>query len=309
MLDFTVSQTNDNFLYFTATAGFVGKPTRETPCGGNKGYNVVLGDSNNVNELVGAGVNCSYGWNADFKQHDKCFKIGVIDAASVNDDAIKVEGHLWKMDFPDICDTIESAKEALGCSVEVYSYGVVNDDKAKTQTLHDVHFTGLSLVYKNKAAFDGTQFMCSIAATEVDNVSELDIQAAVDKAVESKINELKESLTADFAKMLEEKTAGKEKENAPITPSESPKSFDFKEFADNLIAAVKFSLDSKNENSGGEIKKPARKTNQFISEPQFQSEKSLAELSKEIDDDPNLTPEQKWAAQMKLWNNYQKHSA
>ena len=307
MLDFTTTNSNENYLYFKATAGFVGKPTRETPCGGNKGYNVVLADGNNVNELVGAGVNCSYGWNNDFKQHDKGFKIGVIDAAAIVDDAIKVEGHLWKADFPDICDTIESAKEALGCSVEVYSFGVVNDDKAKTQTLQDVHFTGLSLVYKNKAAFEGTQFMCSLALKEANVLTETEMQAAIDKAVENKLSELKISLTADFAKMLDEKLKAQEEADLSAQPVDlqvqTP--FDVKELADKIVEAVKFGLDAEGKKVGVENKKPQRKTNQFVSEPQFQKEKSFMELSKEIDDDPNLTPEQKWVAQMRIWNNRQ----
>ena len=60
VVDLSVRKDNDNFLHFNATAGYIGKPTGATPCGAAKGFKIVLGDGSNVNELIGAGVNCSY---------------------------------------------------------------------------------------------------------------------------------------------------------------------------------------------------------------------------------------------------------
>ena len=310
VVDFNIKGSNGNFLLFSATAGFIGKPTRATPCGGAKGYHVILGDGGNVSELVGAGVNCSH----DYKRHNKAFKIGVIDAAEVGDDGyIFVDGHLWRTDFPDICDTIECAKDSLGCSVEVYSNGVDIDDEAKTQTLRDVHFTGMSIVYKNKAAFEGTNFMCSIADEEGKSLTEKELQAAVDQAVGVKIEELKAQLRAEFSQQLEDikdvKSVQEQKEGVAQVPIQ-PTVADFSGVGDIVKAAVRdavlewaASVDEKQK----QVAAPtiARKTKLFATEAQFQSEKSLVELSKEIDDDPNLSAEQKWAAQMRLWNERQ----
>ena len=298
VVDLSVRKDNDNFLHFNATAGYIGKPTGATPCGAAKGFKIVLGDGSNVNELIGAGVNCSYG-ETQFKQHDKSFKIGVIDNAFVSDDAINVEGHLWKTDFPDVCDTIECSKESLGCSVEVYSYGVVVDDKNKTQTLQDVHFTGMSIVYKSKAAFEGTNFMCSIADKEAKSLSNEELQAAVDKAVSDKFEEFKTAVRAEFTKQLEEFKLSAVKPEEKTT--ETAIQFDFNKLSETIKAAVKEGLEAKAP-TAQLVQAPTRKTQQFASEPQFKDDKSLVELSKEIDDDPSLTPEQKWAAQMRIWN-------
>ena len=310
--DLSVRPENDNFLLFTATAGFIGKPTRATPCGGSKGYSVILADGANVEELNGSGVNCSYGADG-FKAHDKFFKIGVIDDARVSDGDILVEGHLWKADFPDVCDTIESAKDALGCSVEVYSYAVDVDDDARTQTLNDVHFTGMSIVYKNKAAFEGTRFMCSIAEKETNILSDLKIKEIVDAAVGAKFEELKESLRAEFAQQFEDlkqkdaKIETVEKEIAKENDvNKEMTSADFAAVGDIVKAAVKEAVSewavAVDEKRSQAAAIPTRKTQLFASEPKFKPEKTIADLSKEIDDNPNLTTEQKWAAKMNLWN-------
>lgn len=293
VVDLSVSRQNENYLNFAATAGFIGRETNGTPCGANKGYKVILEDGANVGELVGAGVNCSYG-EGRFTQHDKAFKIGVIDKAFVAEDTINVEGHLWKADFPDVCETIECSKDALGCSVEVYSYGVEVDNKAKTQTLKDVHFTGMSIVYRSKAAFEGTKFMCSLK--EDKGLTEQELKEEVERIMEEKTKELKEELAADFSKRIEEvkmsieKTKGEEADKDTL-----PKPIDFSEMADKLVKAVMSAV-------AGKAEKPARKTQQFASEPQFKEEKTLLELSKAIDEDDSLSVEEKWAAQMRLWN-------
>jgi len=305
--DLSVRPENDNFLLFTATAGFIGKPTRATPCGGAKGYSIVLADGTNVEELNGSGVNCSYGADG-FKAHNKSFKIGVIDDARIVNDDIIVEGHLWKTDFPDVCDTIESAKHALGCSVEVYAYDVSVDDDKKIQTLNDVHFTGMSIVYKSKAAFEGTNFMCSVAEKEDFSLTGEEVKAIIDAAIEVKITELK----AEFARQIEEIETKRAKPEDDIKENKAAVSADFTQVGDIVRAAVKeavkewaASVDDK-QTQAAPI--PARKTQLFASEPQFKSEKTILELSREIDDDPNLTPEQKWAAQMRLWNEHNKNN-
>ena len=308
--DFSVRPENDNFLLFTATAGFIGKPTRATPCGGSKGYSIILADGSNVEELNGAGVNCSYGADG-FKSHNKSFKIGVIDDARIVNDDIIVEGHLWKTDFPDVCDTIESAKHALGCSVEIYCYDVSVDDDKKIQTLNDVHFTGMSIVYKSKAAFEGTNFMCSVAEKEDKFLTKEEVRAIVDEAIGSKVDDLKETLRAELSKQIEEIETARSNVDDNINEKASIAA-DFTQVGDIVRAAVKeavkewaASVDDK-QTQAAPI--PARKTQLFASEPQFKSEKTILELSREIDDDPNLTPEQKWAAQMRLWNEHNKNN-
>ena len=285
--NFAIKESNPNVLNFSATAGFIGIPTRGTPEGGDKGYKVVIDKDSiaNVEELIGAGVNCSYGWGRDFKEHQQFFKIGVIDDARVeNDTEIHVSGHLWKTDFADVCDTIESAKDSLGCSVEVYSDGFTMDDENKIQTLRGAHFTGMSIVYKNKAAFDNTRFMCSLK--------------------DEKENEMAQQ-QVDFSSVTEElqKQLAKQFEDLNQKIEEKFSSIDEK-FTD---------MNSKIENMKVETPAapatpapvPERKTQQFASEPQFKQEKTVVDFAKEIDDDPTLTLEQRWAKKMAIWKDHQ----
>ena len=292
VIDFNITGGNENYLNFTATAGYVGKPTRATPTGGIDGYTVILGDGENVSELVGAGVNCSYGANG-FKKHDKSFKIGVIDNAALEGDRIKVVGHLWKSDFPDVCDTIECAKDALGCSVEVYGL-VETDEESKTQKLNDVHFTGMSIVYKSKAAFDGTQFMCAIAEKEEKSLTEEEIKKKIEEEVEKRVGALKAELASSAEKESSEKEVKEE--------------LDFSKLTNELLSAIKEGF-VKMQKEMEKLPAPSRKTQQFASEAQFNQEETLIDLSKKIDDDATLTPEQKWAAQMRLWLDRDKKSA
>ena len=292
VIDFNITGGNENFLNFKATAGYIGKPTRATPTGGTGGYNVVLNGGENVSELIGSGVNCSYGANG-FKKHDKSFKIGVIDNAVLEGDQIKVGGHLWRSDFPDVCDTIECAKDALGCSVEVYGL-VETDEESKTQKLNDVHFTGMSIVYKSKAAFDGTQFMCAIAEKEEKSLTEAEIKKKIEEEVEKRVGALKAELASSAEKESGEKEVKEE--------------LDFSKLTNELLSAIKEGF-VKMQKEMEKLPAPARKTQQFASEAQFKEEETLIELSKKIDDDATLTPEQKWAAQMRLWLDRDKQSA
>ena len=272
--DFSVQSDNKNYLKFSATAGFVGTPTRATPNGGSKGYKIVIENAaaDNINELVGAGVNCSWGWSDSFKTHDKSFKIGVIDNAIVEDGKILVEGHLWKSDFPDICDTIESSRDSLGCSIEIFSNGFLMDDETKIETLQDVHFTGMAIVYKNKAAFEGTNFMCSIR-------DDSDSKKDIDMTTQEFLNTQTE-LTAEMQKKLD----------------------DFSAAFTDAIAKIDAKLDAMNKDSGH----IERQTQQFESTPQFQKPKSIMELSKEIDDDPSLSTAEQWSKKLALWKAHEK---
>lgn len=294
--NFAVRESNPNVLNFSATAGFIGIPTRGTPEGGDKGYKVVIDKDSvtNVEELIGAGVNCSYGWGRDFKEHRQFFKIGVIDDARVeNDTEIHVTGHLWKTDFADVCDTIESAKDSLGCSVEVYSDGFSIDDENKIQTLTGAHFTGMSIVYKNKAAFDNTRFMCALMEEKETEMTETDLKTftqmfseEIDKRLAKfdfdKLSEDIDKKFADRIKAIEDKN--EEKLSA-------------------LREEIKASFAQKESETPPT---PERKTTlEFDSAPQLKPAKTVMSMAEDVDNDPSLTIEQRWAKKMSIWKQHQ----
>lgn len=309
--NFSTMQDKDNpdVLNFSGIVCYVDTPSDGTPCGGLAGYSTIISGKNiDVESLVGSGVNVQ--WSDDFfsdpahnlKDHAPRFKVGVVDSAELNGTEISVNGHLWKNDFPDVCDTIESAKDSLGFSVEVYFDGIMRNDEDKTLTGMGAHFTGVAILYKNKAAFQNTKFMCSMMKKENNKLNE-ETKNALDeqkKAFDEKFSALEGSIKT-LSEAVEKLSKVEEKEAEP------KKDMDFAAMQDaisnSIKDAVKEAFAKEPEQKQDEAE---RKTKvEFSSLPRFDGEEKTAmELSKAIDDDANLTAEQKWAKKVQLWNDH-----
>ena len=314
--------SNPDVLPFEATLGYVDTPTDATPCGGYSGYNTVLSSENiDIESLQGSGVNVYWGWwpEDNLAHHNPRFKVGVIDEAYLEGTAIKAKGHLWKNDFPDVCEVVENAKDSLGFSVEVYSDGIKLDHAGKTATCLGVHFTGASILYKSKAAFQKTSIMCSIKENEEEMNEEVkQALEAQNKAVDEKfgalndaVNKLTESVQALAAQKSEPAPVAEPKE-----PEQAePKAMDFSALADTMKEAIAEGF--KQMASAAPKAKPAvnpvapeqgegRKTVQNLGSDKQLDDKSktVMELSAEIDSDDTLTAQQKWSKQLKLWNSH-----
>lgn len=322
VIQFSVEEAeNPDLMKFSAVAGYVDTPTDATPCGGTDGYKTIIeGETADVQSLVGMGVNVSY-WD-DFKSHDRYFKIGTITAASVEGQEIHVEGHLWKSDFPDICDTIQCAKDSMGCSVEVYFDGIVYDNEAKTILCKGAHFTGLAILYKNKAAFTNTSIMCSIKDAEGEKMNE-EMKQALEamkkendekfKAISEAVDGIKQALEAaknaqpkpkepeaGNAGNAGEDDKGKEENKQELSAAISAAiSEGFKQALADMNPKAKEETEPKNPEGAG------RKTKQDFSgiPNNHEDKKSYMELCAEVDADPHLTDSQKWAKKMDIWNN------
>lgn len=321
VVKFSVENTeNPDLMKFSALAGYVDVPTDATPCGGASGYKTIIeGESADVQSLVGMGVNVSY-WD-DYKSHDPYFKIGTITAASVEGNEIHVEGHLWKNDFPDICDTIECAKDSMGCSVEVYFDGIVYDNEAKTVLCKGAHFTGLAILYKNKAAFKNTSIMCSIKDTEGEEMNE-EVKQALEaiktenaeaiKALTDTVNKLSENVQALSAAPEKDDTkAGEEvqdedKDKGAVDNAQELSaaiSTAVSEGVKQALAAIAPKNDEADKEAGKEA--GGRKTAlDFAGVPnENHTDKTYMELAAEVDADEKLTDSQKWAKKLEIWNN------
>ena len=312
-------QDNPDVLNFEATVGFVDTPTDATPCGGIADFKTIISSEGlDFSSLVGSGVNVAYSdWWAgyNFKGHDKLNKVGVIDEAWLEGKDIKVKGHIWKCDFPEIADTIECAKESLGASVEVYFEGVKTDSVAKTVTGLNCHFTGVAILYKNKAAFNKTSIMCSRMDTEGEDKMNEEIKQALEaqsKAFDEKLagamQEIAGKIEALSAKPAEKDEEKPEAKDAPAQDFGAMGEAVAKAIADGF-AGLKQELSAKPEAPAVAPKadEPKRKTEQdfsSVANPNHaDGKKSLQELSAEIDADASLTPAQKWSKQMALWQN------
>lgn len=332
VVSFSVAQSeNPDFMKFDAVVGYVDTPTDATPGGGIDGYQLVIrSEGMDVRSLVGSGVNVAWydGWFEDSSQnlkgHDARFKVGVIDSAQVVGNQIMVSGHLWKYDFPDVCDTIECAKESLGCSVEAYFDGFQKDDDTKILTGFGARFTGVAILYKNKAAFKSTKVMCSIQEQEEDNLNEETKKALEamfseqNKAFEAKFEAINEAMEK-FEKQVAELSTKTENETADENADENNK-VELSAVAQVVADAIKEGFESmrqspevdamaaqaENKTTASATATPARKTAAFSTTPQMSEskEKTAMELAAEIDADENLTPDQKWAKKVDLWNEH-----
>ena len=322
VVSFSVAQSeNPDFMKFDAVVGYVDTPTDATPGGGIDGYKLVIrSEGMDVRSLIGSGVNVAWydGWFEDSSQnlkgHNARFKVGVIDDAYVAGNEIHASGHLWRFDFPDVCDTIECAKESLGCSVEVYFDGFRKDDDTKILTGLGARFTGVAILYKNKAAFKSTKVMCSIQEQEEDNLNEETKKALEamfseqNKAFEAKFEVINEAMKK-FEKQVAELSANTEKESAEESADENNK-VELSAVAQVVADAIKAGFESMEKGAAVDVTddsaKPVRKTAAFSTTPQMSEskEKTAMELAAEIDADENLTPDQKWAKKVDLWNEH-----
>ena len=307
--------SNPDVLPFEAVLGYVDTPTDATPCGGYSGYKTILSSENiDIDSLVGSGVNIRWDWwpEDNMTGHNPRFKVGVIDEAYLEGTAIKAKGHLWASDFPDVCEVVENAKDSLGFSVEVYSDGIKLDHAEKNATCLGVHFTGASILYKSKAAFQKTSIMCSIMNDkENDKVNEEVKQAleAQNKAVEEKFNALNDTVAklAESVQALAAQPKAEPKEPEQGEPKNEPApAMDFSAVTDAIKTAIAegFKAQSFSANPKEEGKEPERKTVQALSTDKQlpNNEKTAMELSAEVDKDETLTASQKWSKQLSIWN-------
>lgn len=303
-------------MTFSTVAAYIGVPTDQTPSTSEHGWHVVLDPqaaAEAVSGMVGMGVNVCWSGRKEFCKHDAKFKIGVVDEAHIEDNKILCSGHIWQVDFPDVCEALRENRDFLGTSVEFCAFSVDSNDESKVKTVKDFAFTGLSIVYKNKAAFMGTNFMCSVL--EENNLTDEEIKSALDaqgKAQDEKINAkfnefstaITKTVTEGMAALKAELSAKPEEkhEEAPTEKAELSAEAISKAVSDAVTAAfagVKEELSKKDEAP----KKASKQA--FSAFERYGSDKSMMELSAEIDKDSHLSDADKWKTKLALWKNAQ----
>jgi hypothetical protein len=139
--------------------------------------------------------------------HDPQAKIGVITAATIEGNAILIEGFIYAADFPEVAAEIKASQDALGFSYEARNL-YTNDPDANPCVITDCVFTGAAILRKDKAAYRTT----SIAAV----AEEDDMNEDVKKLLEGLSSGL-EGLTKQFTDLsasVEELKKGPEKVEA-----------------------------------------------------------------------------------------------
>lgn len=153
----------------------------DNPVGGAQGKRVLI--PKNVAEkalpsLLGMGVD----YTPNLSGHDAQKKIGVITAATIDGDAIHIEGFLYGSDFPAVVADIQARKSLLGFSYEAQA--AVADWNSNPVEVTNCVFTGAAILLKDKAAYTTTSLTAQ-ADTEILNMDELkELMAAVAKLTE-----------------------------------------------------------------------------------------------------------------------------
>ena len=202
---------------FSGVCLYADTPSDGVPCGCDKPVAFSKeAIENALNSFVGMGVNCRYNpW--DYPEdaltgHDDHFKIGVVEHAALSEDGgVNIDGLLWKNDLSEVCFMIKNAKESLGFSVEVFVENM--EDYGDNYLVTKFTFTGVSILYKNLAAFKATQ-LAAQAKKGGNLMTKEELEAIV-----GKITEGFEGLTASFNAVSEkiDALAGKEPEKVDFS--------------------------------------------------------------------------------------------
>jgi uncharacterized protein YlxW (UPF0749 family) len=146
----------------------------DAPPGGSGGKRVILtraAATKALPTLLGMPIDMK----ANLSDHDVKSKVGTITAATIEGNAIHIEGFLYAADFPNEVRHIQSKRDELGFSWEIKNI-FVKDVNADPMVITGCTFTGAAILYKNKAAYTST----SLAASAEEKIMTKEIMEAIE---------------------------------------------------------------------------------------------------------------------------------
>jgi len=147
-----------NVAPFKGTLLLLDEPSDQPPHGSD-GHPIFVPKSvaeRRLDTLPGMAIN----YQSDLEGHNPSEKIGVITKAWIDGNKVKVEGNIWKKDFPEALRTFRMNRGRLGMSMELGDVYVRDKDEA-TWHLEDFHFTGATVLKKDHAAYEATELAAS----------------------------------------------------------------------------------------------------------------------------------------------------
>jgi len=118
---------------------------------GARGHRVLLTTAaaeEAIDSLLGMAVGFKTGWDG----HDARQRCGVITMAWIEEGAVRVRGHIFGRDFPDVIRTMETQEDPLGMSYELAEAHVA-DMRAQVWTVTRATFVGAAILKAKKAAY------------------------------------------------------------------------------------------------------------------------------------------------------------
>lgn len=199
--DFSLkTESHSNKMKFTATVMYLDQYSDAVP-GGTAGERIMLEKSECEKSLESMnlmGINCVWNeWGTpdwQFDGHDPRNKIGVVENTYIEGNELKVDGIIYKQDFSDITQFIKNAMESIGFSIEATFNNW--EETEEGVIIRDVEFTGVSMLFKNCAAYSETyieKLSASKKGKEIMTQEERNtFIEEVTNSVMAKINEVKE---------------------------------------------------------------------------------------------------------------------
>jgi hypothetical protein len=165
----------------------------DRPPGGSKGKRVILTKAaaeRALPSLMGMAVN----FVSTQDGHDVTRKVGIFTAATIEGDAVQVDGFLYARDFPKETSRIRTDKDHLGFSWELADIYVESLD-ADPLVITAACFTGAAILRKDKAAYASTSL--AAAAEDMDMTKEelAEVMAAAMGPVTAALAEIKTTQT------------------------------------------------------------------------------------------------------------------
>ena len=199
--DFSVkTESHSNKMRFTATVMYLDQYSDGVPDG--TVWSKILLEKSECEKALDTmnlmGINCVWNewYTADwqFAGHDPRNKIGVVEKTYIEGNELKIDGIIYKHDFQDISNFIKNAMDSMGFSIEAS----FNDweETEEGVIIRDVEFTGVSMLFKNCAAYSETyieKLSASKKGKEIMTQEERNtFIEEVTNSVMAKINEVKE---------------------------------------------------------------------------------------------------------------------
>jgi hypothetical protein len=148
-----------NRMPFSGILTRIDQPS-DTPPHGSDGKRVML-----TREAATAALETLLGMGVNYNPtgHSPQAKVGIIDDATIEGDAVCVKGFIYAADFPAEAAEIKKHKDKLGMSFEARSL-MTDDPEANPVPIVDCVFTGAAIMLKDKAAYTSTSISAASSA-------------------------------------------------------------------------------------------------------------------------------------------------
>lgn len=181
-LEIEAVESHPNKMKFRGVLVRLDEPSTKPP-GGARGHRILVPTEvaeKRLGTLKGMGLN----YSPDLDTHAQRHKVGVIEKAWIDGKDLRVEGHIWKHDFPEAEKDLK--QHGLGMSMELGQVAV-EDPHADIWTLADFNFLGATILWRDAAAYYRTQAIAAKAEQRRGTMKKVAKKTPAKKTAEERI--------------------------------------------------------------------------------------------------------------------------